>query len=40
MTLQYIMHRQIEAGKIVNKLYLTIIYHGKKRKDFQSPLVV
>ena len=27
-------------GKTVNKQHLTIIYHGKKRKDFQSPMIV
>ena len=28
------------SGYNVNKQYLTIIYHGKKRKDFQSPMIV
>ena len=27
-------------GYNVNKQYLTIIYHGKKRKDLQSPMIV
>ena len=27
------------SGYNVNKKYLTIIYHGKKRKDFQSPMI-
>ena len=33
MTLQYIMHKTIWAGKTVNKQHLTIIYHGKKWKE-------
>ena len=28
------------SGYNVNKQYLTIIYHNKKRKDFQSPMIV
>ena len=28
------------SGENVNKQYLTIIYHSKKKKNFQSPMIV